>query len=146
MSGNVLTALEMSTQLRRLGPLTVPRATQAAQWTPDGPPPKHQKRKSLRSREITKCTCMLMYYVFGQLTKHQESTQSALTHTHVSYSTTGMFRVRSEARTFSHASFHLSCGLEIKHNPTILKEIHVASPDEIPKVDRRSSFVACLRA
>ena len=56
-----------------------------------------------------------------------------------------MFRVRSEARTFSHASFHFSCDLEIKHNPTIVKEIHVASPDETPKVDRRSSFVACLR-
>ena len=67
---------------------------------------------------------MLMYYVFGQLTKHLESTQSA--HTHVSYSTKDMFRARSEARTFSHASFHFSFDLEIKHNPTILKEIHVA--------------------
>ena len=63
------------------------------------------------------------------------------THTHVSYSTKGMFRVRSEARIFSHASFHFSCDLETKHNPTILKEIHVASPDETPKVDRRSLWL-----
>ena len=54
--------------------------------------------------------------------------------------------MRSEARNFSHASFHLSCDLETKHIPTIMKEIHVASPDETPKVDQRSSFVACLRA
>ena len=86
---------------------------------------------------------MLMYYVFGQLTKHLESTQSARKNTPKLFYQRDVSGEERSPDIFLMRRFIYHVIWKSNTNPTILKEIHVASPDENPKVDRRS-FVCGL--